>query len=100
MQSIYVKSHFSIKFDYLFELIGITGFPTIFWIYKLNHHNILGLIYHIAEEPLSKPCADPESFDRGGPNPDNVVFLDDEGERIDPNTTESGPFSVRQQNAI
>ena len=40
-------------------------------------------------------CADPETFVRGGPYSDNVVFLGflvDE-RREDPNTTKSGPSS-------
>ena len=48
------------------------------------------------------PCADPESFVRGDPISTMfffVVLSVDKG-REDPNTTISGPSSVRQQNAI
>ena len=47
------------------------------------------------------PCADPESFVRGGPTLtkfDFHLFLD-EG-REDPNTTINRPSSARQRNAI
>ena len=44
------------------------------------------------------PCADPDSFARGGPAL-TTFFLVDEG-RKDPNTTISGPSSARQRNAI
>ena len=44
-------------------------------------------------------CADPESFDRGGPTLMGFFFLLDEG-REDPNTTLSGPSWTHQLNAI
>ena len=44
------------------------------------------------------PCADSESFVRGGPNL-ITFFLVDEGIE-DPNTAINGPSSARQRNAI
>ena len=44
-----------------------------------------------------QPCADPESYARGGPT--LTFFLVDEG-REDQNTTIGGPSSARQRNAI
>ena len=41
------------------------------------------------------PCADPESFVRGGPKFDNHFFLVDEG-REDPSTTINRPSSASQ----
>ena len=41
-----------------------------------------------------QPCADPESFVRGGPTL-SLFFLVDEGKE-DPNTTISGPSSAQQ----
>ena len=43
-----------------------------------------------------QPCADPESYVRGGPT---LIFLVDEG-REDQNTTIGGPSSARQRNAF
>ena len=45
-----------------------------------------------------QPCADPESYVRGGPT-STLTFLVDEG-REDQNTTIGGPSSTRQRNAI
>ena len=49
------------------------------------------------------PCADPESFIRGGPTLTTFffifIFLFDEG-RENPGTTISGPSSAHQPNAI
>ena len=46
------------------------------------------------------PCADPESFVRGGPNLISFfLFLVNEG-IDDPNITIDGPASARQRNAI
>ena len=47
------------------------------------------------------PCADRESFVRGGPNSITffLVFLVDEGIE-NPNVTINGPSSARQRNAI
>ena len=47
------------------------------------------------------PCAEPDSFARGGPTLTTFFFsfLVDEG-RKDPNTTISGPPSARQRNAM
>ena len=42
---------------------------------------------------------DPESCVRGGPTLTSVSFLADE-RREDPNTSERGPSSARQRNAI
>ena len=59
-----------------------------------------GLSFYASEKSRwDRLCADPESFDRGGSAFDNVSFLVVEG-REDPNTTISGPSSVRQRNAI
>ena len=46
---------------------------------------------------IEHPCADPETFVRGGPT--LTSFLVDE-KRDDPNTTKNGTSSSRQQNAI
>ena len=43
-----------------------------------------------------QPCADPESYVRGGPT---LTFLVDEG-REDQNTTIEGPSSARQRNTF
>ena len=48
-----------------------------------------------------KPCADPESFGKGGPTLTGFLgggFVD-EG-REDQNTTKRGPVSARQQNGV
>ena len=44
------------------------------------------------------PCADLESFFRGGPTLQRISFVDDG--RDDPNTNISGPSSAQQRNAI
>ena len=44
-------------------------------------------------------CADPESFEKGGPNSTLKTFFMMRGKK-DPNTTESEPSSSRQRNAI
>ena len=44
-------------------------------------------------------CADPESIVRGCPSLTTLLFFVDEGIK-DRNTTQSGPSSVRQRNAI
>ena len=46
-----------------------------------------------------QPCADPESYVRGGPTLTLTFFLLNEG-REDQNTTIGGPSSARQRNAI
>ena len=46
-----------------------------------------------------QPCADPESYVRGGQTLTLTSFLIDEG-REDQNTTKCGPSSARQRNAI
>ena len=45
-----------------------------------------------------QPCADPESYVRGGPTL-TLIFVVDEGSE-DQNTTIGGPSSARQRNAI
>ena len=47
----------------------------------------------------ASPCADPESFVRGGPTFTTFFFKLMRG-REDPNTTINGPSSARQRNAI
>ena len=58
-----------------------------------------GLSFYASDKyRWDRSCADPESFDRGGPLL-TMFFLAVEGGE-DPNTTISGPSSVRQRNAI
>ena len=59
----------------------------------------LSLPMFFCPEMKEGSCADPESFDRGGPLLTMFYFLVVEG-REDPNTTISGPSLVRQRNAI
>ena len=62
---------------------------------SVNTHNMCNNDWYLIK---NLPCADPESFVRGGSNFDNVFLVDEE--RKDPNTTISGPSSACQQNAI
>ena len=48
----------------------------------------------------TKPCGDPESFVRGGPNLITFFFFLVDEDIEDPNTAIDGPTSARQQNAI
>ena len=50
---------------------------------------------------MTRACANPESFVRGGPTLTTffVCFFVDDGREV-PNTTISGPSSARQRNAV
>ena len=85
-------------------LISFAYFFVISTKTRKNDTNICYMHICIQETPA---CADPESFVRGGPtilttfffNYFLKIFLADKG-REDPITTESGPSSAHQRNAI